>query len=62
MKGCAQASVFPGCTLHYQTEKLSLLARILTLEFLARDAGETHHAQPGAHVARRRLIVAHLRA
>ena len=50
MKGHVQVPVLPGRTLYYEAEKLSLLARALALEFLARDTGQPHHVKPSAQI------------
>ena len=62
MKGHVQAPVFPGCTLYHEAEKLSLLARALALEFLARDTGQPHHVEPRSQIGGRRSVFVDLRA
>jgi hypothetical protein len=62
MKGHIEVPVLPGRTLYHEAEKLSLLARALALEFLARDTGQPHHVEPSAQIGGRRLVFVDLRA
>src|SRR5713226_4441008 len=62
MKGHLQVPVLQGRTLYYEAEKLSLLARALALEFLARDTGQSHHVEPRSQIGGRRLVFVDLRA